>query len=220
MRYTAHQPIIRPTDNAYKKTSEEQSVSEQIPTDFPGFYNFSHPLHRFDEPRSLLPGPYCGSFDGDHYLGPSACVSLQVDMSQMVSGYSAFGFGVTGPVIMILPSIIFLALVLIWIGFLVGFYRARRGTFRGKLPNLNSPRSYSQWAYERNTSIFTFILIFAGLTFFIFGVSGGVELEFQHAKIVTSTPGLALILIGYLFWTRRYYPNKNRNNEGIHYNSE
>lgn len=180
------------------------SVSEQSATGFPGF---SRPLTPAEGPSPLSFGSYCGGFESGHELGPVMCLSMQMEIAP---GSAAYGFGVSGPAIAIFPGLVCLALLIVWLGFLLGFYRARRKTFQGRVPDLSSPGSYHQWRYERNTTILTFILVATGLAFFAFGVSGSVELKIPYTKVVTSAPGIVVILFGYLFWIRRYSFRRNR----------
>lgn len=184
-------------------------MSEQSVTDFPGF---SRPLTApIEGPSSLSFGSYCGGFEGGHELGPVMCLSMQMEIPVPAPGSAAYGFGVSGPAIAIIPGLVCLVLLIVWLGFLLGFYRARRKTFQRRVPDLSSPGSYHQWRYERNTTILTFILVATGLAFFAFGVSGSVELKIPYAKVVTSVPGIVVILFGYLFWIRRYSFRRNRN---------
>ena len=176
-------------------------MSERSATDFPGFSHTLTPV----EGLTLSPfGLYCGGLEGDHDLGPDICLSMQMEIPVPELGSAAYGFGVSGPAVAILPGFVCLVLLIVWLGFIFGFYRARSKTFQGRVPDLRSPGSYDQWRYERNTTILTFVLVATGLAFFAFGVSGNVELKIPYAKIVTSAPGIVLILFGYLFWIRRH----------------
>lgn len=201
-------------------------VNEQDASNFPGFPEHLHLKAPPEGPEALLGRQYCASLVGEHYPGNSTYILLHADISQLLPGYSEFGFeySIAGPATVLLPSLLFLVLFLVILltsmGYVVGFYRARKRTFGGQLPNLNSPETYSQWAYERNTAILTFMLIFVGLAFFVFGVSGNIELEIPHAKIVSTAPGIVLVLFGYLIWIRRYYPNRNKDNDTIDHDSE
>ncbi len=178
-------------------------MSEQGEADFPGFPGFPESSH------SLMPaeGPslasYCPVFEGTHGLGPAMCVSMQFELPVPAPGFASYGFGIAGPAIAIVPSLLFLVFVIALFGFLFGFYTARRKTLQMQVPEL-SPGLFQQWRYERNTTILTFLLVAAGLVFFVLGASGSVELEIPHVRVVTSAPGLVLILFGYMFWVRRY----------------
>ena len=184
------------------------SVIEQSAADFPGF---SRPLTSV-EGRSTF-GSYCTGFEDGLELGPVMCFSMQMEIPVSAPDSAAYGFGVSGPAIAIVPGFVCFILSIVWLGFLFGFYRARRKTFQGRVPDLSLPGSYDQWRYERNTTILTFILVATGLAFFAFGVSGSVELRIPYARVITSAPGVVAILFGYLFWIRRHSFRRQRNNE-------
>ena len=185
-------------------------MNEQSSTGFPGFHR---PLTPLEVPISSSFGPYCGGFEGGHDLGPNMCLSMQMKIPAPLQGSAAYGFGVSGPAIAIVPGLIFLILLVAWLGFVLGFYRARSKAFRRRVTDLSSPDSYNQWRSERNTTILTFILVISGIAFFAFGVSGSIELEIPYAKVITSTPGIVVIFFGYMIWSRKYSFRRNRGNE-------
>lgn len=185
-------------------------MSEQVPTEFPGF---SRPPTPVEGPNLLSCGTYCDGFEGGNEFGPTMCLSLQMNTPVPAPGCVSYGFGVGGPAIAFLPGLVCVVLFVVCLGYLVGFYRARSMSFKRRIPDLSSPGSYCQWRYERNTTVLTFVLIISGLAFFAFGASGSIELKIPFAKVVTSAPGIVVILFGYMFWIRRYSFRRYRNNE-------
>ena len=112
--------------------------------------------------------------------------------------------GASVPAIGFFPSVLLGIIVILSAGYVLGFLHARNKALKGIIPNFDSPDAYLQWRRERTTAVLTFILVFSGLLFFIFGVSGTIELQMPYARIITSVPGIVIILFGYLFWTKRF----------------
>ena len=71
---------------------------------------------------------------GGYDLGPTMCLSLQMDIPVPSPGCASYGFGFGGPAIVLFPSLVCAVLFVVWLGYLVGFYRARRKTFQRRIP--------------------------------------------------------------------------------------
>ena len=190
-------------------------MSEQAVENFSGFPDWP-PHGQFPLPSAeshgALFGLYC-NFDAYAYdLGPAMCLSVGMENPMIAApGYGALGFGIMAPAVALFPLIVFVVLALMWLGFIVGIVWARRKAVQqGTLPDLRSSDLLSQWRYERNTTVLTFMLTVFGLVMIAFGASGNVELEIPHVRVVTTVPGIAAILFGYLFWMRRYPSHRER----------
>ena len=111
---------------------------------------------------------------------------------------------VSGPALGFLIAAIAVVTVLVLVGYMSGFLRARTKSMLGKIPDLKTGDAYSRWKRERYTMLLTFFLMIVGVFFFAFGVTGNIELKIPYAELITSTPGALLIVVGYLVWTRSY----------------
>ena len=138
----------------------------------------------------------------DDTIGPYMCVSI-VEIGK-------WSISTGAPAIAYVASIVLAIFAFIFIGYILGFGHARVKSGQGTIPSFDSPDSYHLWRRERMTALLTCVLIFSGLLSFIFGVSGSIELQIPFARIVTSVPGLVIILFGYLIWTRRNSSNSRR----------
>ena len=138
----------------------------------------------------------------DATIGPNVCISI------VESG--KWSMGMSASAIELFLSILVATLVILLAGYILGFLHARIRLMKGTIPSFNSADSYHLWRRERTAAVLTFMLVFSGLLFFAFGVSGTIELQIPYARVVTSVPGIVIILFGYLFWTRRFSSNSRR----------